>query len=208
MKFIDLTHSFTDGMPVYPGDPESSLKQTAHLSTDGYNDHLLHTLMHVGTHIDAPLHMIEGGKMMDEIDPSIFFGKGVLLDARNKPIIDKTILDGLAVEPGSIILVFTGFENKYRSPAYYENYPGLTEDFAERLVDLKVKIVGMDILGPDQPPFLTHRILLGNEILIIENMANLEQLLGVKNFDIIALPAKLHADAAPVRVLAQIRDES
>ncbi len=62
----------------------------------------------------------------------------------------------------------------------------------------------MDILGPDQPPFLTHKTLLENEILIIENLTNLDQLVGVKNFEVIALPAKFNADAAPIRVVAKI----
>lgn len=62
MKIIDLTHSFTDKMPVYPGDPEPSLNKVADLNKEGYNDHLLKTVMHIGTHMDAPLHMIKNGK--------------------------------------------------------------------------------------------------------------------------------------------------
>lgn len=206
MKIIDLTHSFTNEMPVYPGDPQPSLKQITTLDKEGYNDHLLNSVMHVGTHMDAPLHMINDGKKMNEIDPSTFFGKGVLLDVRSKPQVDDSVLEGVNIEKGSIVLIFTGFGEKYRHPSYYENYPTVTEDFAKRMVELQVKIVGMDILGPDQPPFLTHKILLGNEILIIENLTNLDKLLGVKNFEVIALPAKLHADAAPVRVIAKIID--
>lgn len=206
MKIIDLTHSFTDKMPVYPGDPEPSLEKVAYLDKEGYNDHLLKTVMHIGTHMDAPLHMIQNGKKMDEIDPYVFFGKGVLIDARSKSKIDASILEGIKIESNSIVLIYTGFGEKYRSQSYYENNPTVTEDFARRMVELHVKIVGMDILGPDQPPFPTHKILLGKEILIIENLTNLNQLIGVKNFEIIALPAKLQTDAAPVRVIARILD--
>lgn len=119
---------------------------------------------------------------------------------------DSTLLDGINIEENSIVLIYTGFGEKYRSQSYYENYPVVTEDFAQKMVDVQVKIVGMDILGPDQPPFPTHKILLGHEILIIENLTNLNQLVGIADFEIIALPMKLQADAAPVRVIARILD--
>jgi kynurenine formamidase len=204
MKRIDLTHSFIPEMPAYPGDPKATLTQAANIDTDGYTDHQLHTLMHVGTHMDAPLHMIKDGAYMDEISLDTFFGTGILIDARGKQIIDASILAGLTIEPNAIVLVYTGFGDLYRTPQYFENYPQIDESFAKRMVELKVKIVGMDIVGPDQPPFPTHKQLLGHGILIIENLANLDALLDVKNFEVLALPAKLHTDATPVRVIATI----
>ena len=204
MKLIDLTHTFTSSMPVYPGDPQPSLTQVATLEKEGYNDHQITTVMHVGTHIDAPLHMIAHGKRMDEIPPETFIGKGVLIDARGARLIDANLLEGLTIEPGSIVLIYTGFGAKYRDRSYFENFPTITEEFAKRVVESKVKIVGMDLPGPDQPPFPIHKALLGNGILIIENLTNLDKLLGVTNFEVIALPAKLHADAAPARVISRI----
>ena len=64
-------------------------------------------------------------------------------------------------------------------------------------------MVGMDTPSPDHAPYKVHKILLGNEILILENLTNLEQLLN-KNFEVIALTPKLEADAAPARVVAKI----
>jgi kynurenine formamidase len=207
MKIIDLTHTFTDNMPVYPGDPESSLKQTAHIEKDTYNDHQLSTLMHVGTHMDAPLHMIPNGKTMDQIDPERFFGKGVLINAKGKSKIDEELVEDISIPDNSIVIVYTGFSEQYRTASYYENIPFMTEEFANKMLEHKVKIVGMDILGPDKDqPWPTHKILLGNEILIIENLTNLDKLEEVSNFEVIALPAKLQADAAPVRVIAKIQD--
>lgn len=206
MKYIDLTHSFTPDMPAYPGDPKASLTQAASIDNEGYSDHLLHTLMHVGTHMDAPLHMIRGGKHMDEIPLSSFFGVGLLIDARGKKLIDASILEGVHIPEGAIVLVFTGFGDRYRTPEYFEDYPQIDESFAKRLVEAKVKIVGMDIVGPDQPPFPTHKELLGNNVLIIENLTNLESLIGMKHFDVMAIPAKFHTDATPVRVIATLTE--
>lgn len=204
MKLIDLTHTYTDNMPVYPGDPSPSLKPAASIPKDGYTDHKLKTLMHVGTHMDAPLHMIEGGKTMDEIPLEMFFGPGVLLDARGKTLIDESLVQGVAMEKGSIVLLYTGYFEKYRTSSYYEGFPKVSEGFAKEMVSQGVKIVGMDIIGPDDPPYPTHTMLLGHGILIIENLTNLDKLLEVKTFEVIALPMKLAADAAPVRVIAKI----
>ena len=66
-------------------------------------------------------------------------------------------------------------------------------------------LVGMDTPSPDAPPFPVHKIFLGSEILIIENLTNLESLVDLKNFTVAALPAKFHADAAPVRVVAMVK---
>ena len=84
MKYIDLTHTFTASMPTYPGDPIPELKQIADFHNQGYTDWQVTTGMHVGTHIDAPLHMIPGGKRLSEMPIETFFGRGCLIDARPK----------------------------------------------------------------------------------------------------------------------------
>ncbi len=191
-------------MPVYPGDPSPQIDQITALEKDGYNDHQITTVMHVGTHIDAPFHMIAGGKTMDQMPAEIFFGKGILIDARSKKTIDANLLENIHILPGSIVLIYTGFGEKYREEGYFKNIPDVSEAFAKKMVEYKVKIVGMDILGPDAPPFPTHKILLGHEILIIENLTNLDKLVGLKKFEVIALPMKIQTDAAPVRVIVRL----
>lgn len=205
MKYIDLTHTFVAGMPVYPGDPIPELTQIADLHKEGYTDYQIKTGMHVGTHIDAPLHMIDGGKRLSDIAVEKFFGRGCLIDARSASIVKADLLTKSSAKRGDIILVMTGFSQKYRQPEYYEQYPEIGENFAGKAIELGVKIIGMDTPSPDRPPFKVHKLLLGQEILIIENLTNLESLLGVKDFEIFALPAKLHTEAAPVRVIARIQ---
>lgn len=207
MKIIDFTHSFTPDMPVYPGDPKATLEQVAFIEKDTFNDHRLITVMHVGTHIDAPLHMIAGGKRVDEIDPSKFIGDGIMLDVRGKKMIDEDSLNGVDLNNNSVVLLYSGKGAEYRKKSYYENIPYLTEGIAKKLASAKIKMAGMDFLGPDpDAPWPAHKILLGAGIMIIENLANLEKLVGVKKFQVIALPAKLQADAAPVRVIAITED--
>src|SRR6266498_3931008 len=133
--YIDLTQTFTSNMPVYPGDPKPELKQVATISKDGWTDHEIKTAMHIGTHMDAPWHMIENGKLISQIDVENFFGPGKLIDARGKEKIGVELIHN--IEPGDIVLVLTGFGAKFQDSDYYEKYPELTEEFANKLVELK-----------------------------------------------------------------------
>ncbi len=218
MEFIDLTHTFTNDMPVYPGDSAPALKQTSTMEQDDIVSYELHSGMHVGTHMDAPLHMLAGGKKLSEFSVDKFFGNGVLIDARGKSVVDVDLLNGADIQRGDIVLIMTGFYKKFREPEYYHSHPDISESFAKKMVELGVKIVGMDTPSPDLPalptgqaggrqvkaPFAIHKILLGAEVLIIENLTNLEPLLNHKKFEIIALPAKFEAEAAFARVVARI----
>ncbi len=203
MKIIDLTHTFTSKMPVFPGEALPKLEE--HLdAAAGIVHYRLETGMHIGTHMDGPLHMIRNGRKLSEISPDKFIAPGHLVDARGCREIGSELLKGKNISKGDCVLVYTGFDQKFRQPAFYESYPVFTEDFAHKLVELKVKFVGMDTPSPDKAPYNVHRILLENEVLIIEGLTNLSELLDVKIFEVIALPAKFEAEAAPVRVIAKI----
>lgn len=204
MEYIDLTHTFKPGMPVYPGDSSPELIETADDYEGGKIIHYqLKTSMHVGTHMDAPLHMLQNGKKLSEYPADHFFGKGHLIDARGKSI-DASLLEAKQISKGDIVLIMTGFSSKFGSPEYYESYPEINEAFASKMLEFGVSIVGMDTPSPDRAPFAIHKLLLGKDVLIIENLTNLESLLGHEQFTITALPAKFDAEAAPVRVVAQI----
>lgn len=203
MKLIDLSHTFNETIPVYPGDPSPEFVQVSYIETKGYTGFQLKSIMHVGTHIDAPFHMLENGKRLSEIPIEKFFGKGILLDARGKANIDVDLLKNLSVENGAIVLIFTGRSKYYGKDEYYKNRPEITESFAYKMVEYGVKIVGMDTPGPDRAPYNIHKILLSKEVLIIENLTNLEALVGIDKFEIVALPPKMHIDGAPIRVVAK-----
>jgi kynurenine formamidase len=205
MHPIDLTHRFTQHMPVYPGDPPARLEPIAHIGKDEYNMYCLCSGMHVGTHIDAPLHMIAGGKFICDMPVTQFFGRGRLIDARGQRSIAQDLLQAADISAGDIVLILTGWYHRFGDDTYYTDYPELLPDFARQLVKIGVSIVGLDTPSPDRSPFVVHKILLSAEVLIIENLTNLEALLGIDEFDVVALPAKLHCEAAPVRVVAQPR---
>jgi kynurenine formamidase len=156
--------------------------------------------------MDGPLHMIENGKSLAEMPVEKFIGRGVLIDARGKKKIDGNLLFGVQLRQNDIVLVLTGFSRKYRETTYYCDYPDVTETFAGALVNAGVSIVGLDTAGPDRAPFMIHRKLLAGDVLIIENLTNLEGLLGIREFEVCALPAKFKTEAAPVRVIALVKE--
>jgi kynurenine formamidase len=202
---IDLTHAFTDDMPVYPGDDCSKLYQSDFIKENGVSDHKIESGMHVGTHIDAPLHMVEGGAVICEFPVDKFQGRGILIDARAAHLIDVDILDEYDIQEGDIVLVWTDWSKKFRSDHYYKDWPHMSVEFAKALVHKKIALIGMDTPSPDPEcdDFPAHKTFLPNNVLIIENMTNLNALEG-KSFKIHAYPMKYEADAAPVRVVAEL----
>ena len=91
MKIVDVTHTFTSDIPVYPGDPKSTLEQVASINKDSFNDYKLLTVMHVGAQYGCTTALIENGAMIDSIPPERFIGKGIVVDVQDKDVVDKTV---------------------------------------------------------------------------------------------------------------------
>ena len=204
MQFIDLSVVVNENTPVYPGDPATKIVPAGVFEKDGWNDHYISLGTHVGTHIDAPFHVIDGGKNLDQFPIENFVGPGKLIKVENKTF-DFEKVKQADIQAGDIVLFHTGQGDLYHEAEYLTDYPDMPEEIANYLVAKKIKIVGMDMISPDHPPFNTHKILLGGGVLIIENLTNLAKLNG-KKFRVYALPIKLQLDAAPARVIAQIKE--
>jgi kynurenine formamidase len=202
--YIDLTHNFNNSMPVFPGDPGAVLVKTSDVLKGGITHFDIKTGMHVGTHMDAPSHMLVGGKNLHEYSVKKFFGRGVVLDARGKSKADVDLLNGITIKAGDIVLVCFGWSSEFNSEQYYLNYPEITPALAKKIVELGVSIIGMDSPSPDRAPYEVHKIFLPADVLIVENLTNLEQLIGKTDFEVIALPTKFEAEAAHCRVVAKI----
>jgi len=201
-KIIDLTHPFTASMPVHADDEPASIKQVRTLEKNYYNDWQLTSSMHVGTHIDGPGHLTNSKVLMSTVPVEQFVGMGYLVDARGLATIDALLLQNMPADENLIVLICTGFDKKFGTPEYFEQYPVMTPEFAHELVRRKIKLVGTDCFSPDKYPFEVHKIFLNQGIFIAENLANLENLLGIQNFTVVALPLKTETDSALARVIA------
>ncbi len=118
MKIIDLTHTFTSSMPVFPGDNSPHLQENK--DTENNIVHFnIETGMHIGTHMDGPLHMIPTGRKLSEISIERFVANGHLLDARGKKEIGIELLKDKNIAPGDCVLIYTGFDEKFRDSDFY-----------------------------------------------------------------------------------------
>ena len=201
-KFIDLSVEINETTPIYPGDPQTKITSAGDLKKDGYQDHYVSIGTHVGTHMDAPAHMIEHGGTLDQMPVDQFVGRGVYVPI--KKAFNLEALKLVEINKDDIVLFHTGQSESYKKLEYFENYPPIPEDIANYLVSKKVKMVGVDMCSVDYEPFPIHKILLGNNILIVENLTNLDQLAD-KEFTVYALPIKLQIDGAPARVIAELK---
>jgi len=201
--YIDLSVIINDKTPVYPGDQETKVEPSGILQDDGYEGHYVSIGTHVGTHIDAPSHVIAGGKTLDQLPIDQFIGRGRYIRVENKTF-DINNVKHANIQPGDIVLFNTGLSKNYHEASYFEDYPSLPEDIANYLVGAKVKMVGFDMCSPDHEPLLIHKTFLGADILIIENLINLELLAG-KEFTVYALPMNLQLDGSPARVIARLK---
>ncbi len=202
MPIIDLSVPLNEQTPVYPGDPATKIAPAGVLGRDGFNDHYVSVGTHTGTHIDAPFHMISDGKTLDQTPMEQFVGRGRYVKVENKTF-NLAKLKQADIQAGDIVLFHTGMSEIYHEDSYYDDYPAIPEDIANYLVSKRVKMVGVDMCSVDHEPFDTHKVLLKDNVLIIENLTNLKQLEG-KTFTVYALPVKLQIDGAPARVIAEV----
>ena len=176
---------------------------------------------HIGTHLDAPYHFIESGETLENMPLYKFVGDGLLLDLRelSKPKTSikledlKKSLNGNTIKQDQIVILFTGWtSSKSGQPDYYTGGPYLSNEAADFLVSQRTKAVAIDFPIDKHPAtpnstitdFPVHRILLGAEIPIIENLINLHCLVGEK-FTLSALPLKLKGgDGSATRAVAFI----
>lgn len=196
---LDLTMPIDERTPVFPGDPEQEIEQIAEVEKDGWTEKRLTFNSHFSTHIDAPIHMKPGGKTLDDFDIDYFIGEAVVIDASDQKKIEPSLE---AVQEDDIIFFYTGHMDKAYEEDFFEDNPVITEETAEKLIDKEVRIVGLDSYTPDNDPFPVHKKLFAEDILIVENLVNLEELVG-ERFQCYILPLKIRdADGAPCRVLA------
>lgn len=216
---MDLTQPIFNNMPYQPKiltPPE--IRLTSNVVVDSVNITEIRLPSHIGTHIDAPRQFFEKGKTINEYDILKFIGECVVIEVNkssNQPITRNDIrkYEGL-VKENTIVFFNTGWGSLFRYPEYY-SHPYISEEVAWWLRDCKVSIIGVDTLTPEIPyhmrregfDYPIHKILLSNDILIIENL-NLTQLNGISKIWITAFPIPIiGCEAAPCRVVAWSRAE-
>lgn len=212
MKPIDLTLTISGSIPTFPGSPKPQFILWSDIKDDGYNLELLFLSSHTGTHLDAPYHFIKNGIKINQIPLDRLIGKAILIKlkkTKNIPI-TKSDITSFEKKNGKIlnhssVFFFTAWQKNLKKNNYFTENPGLSKSAARYLASKKVNLVGIDSpsidLGKDES-FSVHRILSKNNILIVENLANLNKI-SSKEFSFTILPLKIkNATGSPVRAVA------
>ncbi len=204
-------------MPHGKSVPPPRIKRIKSIEEDGMSVHEYSFTTHMGTHVDAPIHMVLNGDAIDDISLERFCGQGNYISLRKKSFEAITVSDlksANVIKPDGVLIINTGWYEKFGADDYFE-HPYLTEDSAEWLVYRRIKMLIMDTVTPDVPRLIrkpgytapVHRKLLGSNILIVENAANLGLLEHRRNFMVFAMPIKIaDADGSPCRVFALINE--
>jgi arylformamidase len=199
-KLYDISMTIQPSMQVYKNKDEKRpiFRNTSNFVTGKAYETQLTLDAHTGTHIDAPLHMIENGATMDSIDLESLVGPARVLDLSH--LVDgitKADLEPFAIQAGEWLLFKT---RNSASEEFDFEFIYLKEDAAHYLHGLKIKGVGTDGLGIEraQPNYATHRTLLGAGIHVVEGLRFKDVPAG--NYFMVIAPLKLAGiEAAPAR---------
>lgn len=218
MKFeriIDLSQPFAEGGFNNPAFEDGRIETCMTHEEVGWHAETIITATHTGTHIDAPLHKLKGGKSLDEFPLERFFGEAVAVDLFHKRADEEILLEDLTsyesfLDPGVNVLLCTGWAEK-KTAATKEEYlyhsPWLGRAAAEYLVEKKVNAVGIDHFSigganPDNVE-IPHEILLSAEVLIWEGLLLPRVLLERKPWTVFAFPLMMKGTSgAPARIVA------
>jgi kynurenine formamidase len=216
MEMVDLSRLIYEGMPKIPVLPDVHVQKCFSLEKGhALNVTEISLPCHAGTHVDAPVHIVPNGKSIEQLPLESFVGPGAVIAVKKRGGEEVTAEDfesaGVAVQRGDIVMLYTGWDEKFESPDY-NVHPYLSVDAAEWLVQKGVKLFGIDCITVDLPTplrpkgfdFPVHKTLLGNGILIAENVTNLGKIVG-RRTRILALPLRVKgSDAGHARIVAEI----
>lgn len=156
LDYYELSHPWEHNQPVLPGFDEPIMYRSVNHAKHGVLSQMFKTVFHMSTHINAPIHLIQGGKGIGEIGLEHFWGSALVISIPKEKWQLVTAEDlqasGAPVRAGDIVLINTGWHRRYAdSQEYFGHAPGLSESAAQWLVDKQVKLVGVDTPQVDHP---------------------------------------------------------
>ena len=213
-EWIDLTYVFSPSVPRSAMFEPPKLTLIAEMPEKKANITHMDTVVHMGTHVDAPCHFCADGPGMDAIPLDRLMGEGVVicleLSACESITAEHLAAATPAIEPGDIVAIDMGWSARWETPDW-TRHPYLSLEAAQWLIEKQVKLVAVDTINPDLPfdlrpddfSFPVHCALLQHGVLIAEQVANLGALSGQRaEFLFCPLPIE-NCDGSPARVLAR-----
>lgn len=145
MRIIDLSHEIFSGMPVYPGDPEVLVEPVESVDSMSWQVSRLSLGTHTGTHVDAFLHMVDGGASIDRMGLERFMGPAQLVHVDDE---DAPFPEGLG-------LLFDGL---------------VDESFLERIIACGVPFVAGDLTEAMEQALLSQGIVTFTDLVNLDQL--------------------------------------
>ena len=209
MKIIDLTHTISEKMPVYPGTERPKLTIANTYEKDFFKETLMTMYSHTGTHMDPPAHIFAGKMTLDRFPITQFIGSAAVIDCSDLGENGRITMEQINknrenADKAEFIVFRTDWDKYWGRPEYYVGYPFIDDEVAEYIITNRKKGIGLDNISLDPVGSLNYhkKVFKENEIVIIENLTNLKEI-GADLFTLFALPLKYeNADGSPIRAVA------
>jgi len=203
MKIYDVTQPVSPAMPVWPGDPPVSLKRVKRIE-DGAKDNLSHlaSSVHIGTHVDAPLHFIAGGGDILSLSLDVLTGPATVIALPDADAITAGDLARLNLPRQVKRLLFKTRNGTLPTTEFSKDFVALTLDAAQWIVERGVRLVGVDYLSVEHfgGDGSVHRALLSAGVVVVEGLDLRDVPPG--DYALYCLPMKLAgSEGAPARVI-------
>jgi arylformamidase len=216
MKIIDLSLPIEEGMMTFPTHwhPVVEITILGRHGVEGRETRKLVLGTHIGTHADAPRHFIPNGRTIDEVPLDILIGPATIADFTGCPPLHEIdaaqLKQKLNDKAPQRLILRTGWSQYFGNMKFYNEYPFLSENAAQWLVDQGVRLIAMDTPSPDNPAHSrgtpkdspNHKVLLGTGVVLVEYLTNLNAITAPE-VELIVMPLKLKGcDGSPVRCVA------
>lgn len=206
MNIIDISWPITPGSTEYKNRNSILIERTKSMKEHGVSEHILHFHNHTGTHIDMPAHMLPNGATTTDIDLSRLMNiKTIVLDYSEctESITKEDILRNTTkIHPGCAVLLKTRNSLLTNNAPFNPLFIYLTHEAAEYIATKDISAIGIDYLGIErnQPGHPTHKVLLSNNIYIIEGLRLAHVTEGA--YFLTCLPLAIEGiDAVPARAI-------
>jgi kynurenine formamidase len=216
-RLIDLSHTIMDGLVTYKGLPAPvvcdylSREESRKMYEPGTEFQIakIEMVANTGTYMDVPFHRFGDGHDLSEVSlerVAELPGVVVRMPYSRKMAVSSADLCGIAVH-GRAVLIHTGWDEHWNTPAYYSGHPFLTADAAAFLRDSGARLVGIDSHNIDDTSGRSrpvHTTLLGAGILIVEHLCGLSAVPD-DGFVFSAVPPKFKGVGTwPVRAMVRV----
>jgi arylformamidase len=207
-RIIDVSLTIGPDLLTWPGDPAVEIVPRSQIARgDPANVSELRIGTHTGTHVDPPVHFVEGAAGIDRVPVDVLVGDCVVADARGfRGQVGPAELDGLEIPAGATRVLLKSDNSelwRHLPTAFPDDYVCLSPEGAKWVVAAGIRLVGVDFLSVEQKGaggHPTHVELLSNGVVIVEglNLGDVEP----GEYTLAVLPLKIaDGDGGPARAV-------